>query len=424
MNLKKILGSSTGKLILGSFIGQLIIILASPITTRLYSADELGVYTLLLTIVNMVGPVLCAKYEMAIVTEKEERKVYATIILCGIINLLLSTISIILYSIYIIHIQLVNYMYIYYIIIVYIVLLLNGLSNILIFYNNRNKDYDIISKVYVIRILIQNIILVVLGIFKCSIIGLLISQLISMLIGVKKQAKKIIPNLKELKTITKEEIIEVAKNNKNLAVYTAPANLINTASYSILNFFITVLYGTTVLGYYSLSYRMLGIPLTMVSRNVSKVFFEKASTQYKENKNFSGILLKITLSLLLVSVFMVAILEVCAPWAFKTFLGAEWEISGKYVQILVWLYGFRLIVSALTPALVVINRQDIELKLQCLFIISAIIIYILSKTYNLTMELFLLLITITYSIIYVIMYIIIFIKSRRKIKKENEQKIN
>ncbi len=418
LNIKKLFSTSVAKLTMGSFIGQLITILVSPITTRIYNAEELGIYTLLLTIVNMIGPVVCAKYEMAIVTENEERKVYALIVLCTIINLILSTISIIGYTIYLICTNIFSPIYIIYLIIIFIILLLNGLSNVLIYYNNRNKDYDIISRVYVIRILVQNVLLIVLGLLKCSVMGLIIAQLLGMLVGIRKQSERLIPHLKELRCIRKEEIIEVAKSNKKLMLYTAPSNLVNLASYSILNFFITGLYGATTFGYYSMSYRMLGLPLTLISRNIAQIFFEKATTENRKVGGFTKTLWQTTLGLSIVSIIMVAGLELLAPWAFSIFFGESWRISGEYVQILAWMFGIRLVVAALTPALVIVKRQDIELKIQCMFIITSIVIYILCNTLSLPIEQFLTLITICYSIIYIILYMMIYIQSKNNKKRK------
>lgn len=421
LSIKRIFSTSIAKLTMGSFIGQLITILVSPITTRIYNAEELGIYTLLLTIVNMIGPVVCAKYEMAIVTENEEKKVYALIVLCTIINIIISIISIIGYTIYLVCTNMFSAIYIIYLIIIFIILLLNGLSNVLIYYNNRNKDYDIISKVYVVRILVQNILLIVLGLLKCSVMGLIIAQLLGMLVGIRKQAEKLIPHLKELKYVKKEEIIEVAKNNKKLMLYTAPSNLVNLASYSILNFFITGLYGTTIFGYYSMSYRMLGLPLTLISRNIAQIFFEKATTENREVGGFTKTLRKTTWGLLIVSIIMVVGLELLAPWAFCIFFGESWKVSGEYVQILAWMFGIRLIVAALTPALVIVKRQDIELKIQCMFILTSIIIYIISNRYSLSIEQFLILITICYSVIYIILYMMIYIKSKNNNKKKGSK---
>ena len=81
ININSIKKSPITKLTLGSIIAQVIAILISPITTRIYSAEQLGIYTLLLTVVTLFGPILSGKIEMAIVTEKKEEKIYPIIVL-------------------------------------------------------------------------------------------------------------------------------------------------------------------------------------------------------------------------------------------------------------------------------------------------------------------------------------------------------
>src|SRR5699024_8022731 len=53
-----------------------------------------------------------------------------------------------------------------------------GIRNILVSYNNRNKQYALMTSVYVLRTVIKDISLVILGIFKAGSLGLLLSQIL------------------------------------------------------------------------------------------------------------------------------------------------------------------------------------------------------------------------------------------------------
>lgn len=420
-NFDTIRKSPIAKLTLGSIIAQVVAVLISPITTRIYTPEQLGVYTILLTVVNLFGPVLSAKIEMAIVTEKQEKDMYAIIVLSTIICLILSTLITIVYAFYIMITNQFTNDYILYLMIIFIYLIITGLSNILISYNNRNKDYKIMSNVYVLRTVIQNIGLVVFGFMKFSIIGMLLSQLIGSLFGIRKQSEKLLPKWEELKKITKEDLKRVLHNNYKLMLYTAPATLCNSASYSLINFFITALYGTTIFGYYSISYRILGIPLSLVGANVSKVFFERAANEMKQIGNFNSTLKKMSLLLLVIAIPMIIILGVLAPSACKIVFGTNWVIAGQYIQILVFMFGIRLVVSAITPALIIAKKQSAEVKMQIMFLISSLISYIICKYFNLNIYMFLIIISILYSIIYIIIYLYIYklSKGREVIKSEN-----
>lgn len=419
ININSIKKSPITKLTLGSIIAQVIAILISPITTRIYSAEQLGIYTLLLTVVTLFGPILSGKIEMAIVTEKKEEKIYPIIVLSGIICVIMSIVTIIIYTIYIFMTNQFTDNYIRYLIIIFIYLIITGISNILISYNNRNKDYEIMSNVYVIRTAIQNLGLVLFGIMKFSIIGMLLSQVLGSLFGLKKQSEKLIPNFKKIKEVKKEDLIIALKDNYKLPLYTAPATLCNSGSYSLINFFITALYGNTIFGYYSISFRLLGIPLHLISTNVSKVFFERASTEMNNTGKFINTFKKLSLLLFAVDIPMILILLVLAPLMCQIVFGDEWIEAGKYIQILVFMFGIRLIVSAVSPALIIAKKQFAEIKMQITFLISSIVSYVICKYLSLSIYTFLSMISIFYFITYLIIYIYIYklSKGKKNIKK-------
>ena len=73
-----------------------------------------------------------------------------------------------------------------------------------------------------------------------------------------------------------EDIIAVAKIYRKQPMCSAPAIFINSFAYSVINILVDEIFGTVYLAYYSLSYRMLGMPLSLVSGNTAKAYYEKA----------------------------------------------------------------------------------------------------------------------------------------------------
>ena len=53
----------------GSVIAQGIAVICSPVLTRLYSAEEIGIYSYLIAMVSTFTAVINFRYDMAIVTE-------------------------------------------------------------------------------------------------------------------------------------------------------------------------------------------------------------------------------------------------------------------------------------------------------------------------------------------------------------------
>ena len=178
--------SSITTLASGSLIAQVITILTSPITTRIFTPEELGTYTLLITAVNMFGPIICLRYDLAIVTEKTDRNSLAIFKLSVIVSVLMSLFVSFGYFIYF-QMNETYHSLTYTVVILFILLLTTGLTNALTSYNNRNRQYKLMTSVYVIRTTAQNLLMVMSGMLKTGVFGLISSQVLSQLLGIKKQ---------------------------------------------------------------------------------------------------------------------------------------------------------------------------------------------------------------------------------------------
>lgn len=398
----------------GSIIAQLITMLVSPVTTRLFTQEELGLYTLVLTVVSIFGPVLCLRYDMSIVTAKSKKSEYSLIIGSLIIGISISIIISIIYRIFFSSKLLpenINQNFIF--LFLLLLLILTAIINTLTAFNNKRKEYGLISKVYVKRNLIQNVLMVITGFFKIGYTGLLLSQLGSMLSGIKNQSVVLLSEKEEIKKIKKNEVIRELITEKKQPLFSVPASILNSSSYSILNFFITGLFGLKVFGLYSMSYRILGLPLTLISGNISKVFFENASESYRKTGTYREILLKYTALLLVLAIPMSTGLFLFSEYIFEFVFGTGWGVAGIYVKILAPMYGIRLVVSTVSVSLIVSGKQQLELVLQFLFILFSVFGYIVCTVFSLNEYSFFIIISVTYSIVYIIFYFAIFKISKK-----------
>lgn len=388
----------------GSIIAQVITFIASPIMTRIYTSDEIGEYTLILTVVTMFGSVICGKYDMSIVPEEKEERVFPLVKLSFIICLTLSLLISIAYGIYSLGDSKSSISILSASIFIFVLLFSTGIGNILLSYNNRNKEYKLMTSVNVFRTLGNCISMIVLGLLKFKSTGLLIAQIIGQMLGMNRQAKSIKPYLRDILKVDKKNMIAAAKKHYKQPMYSMPATFFNSFSYSSINIFINSLFGKSVLGYYSMSYRILGLPLAVVSNNVSKVFFEEASREYNKTKQFNKTFNKTSLFLCILAIPMVLFMIFLAPPIFKWFFGERWEISGHYVKILAPMFGIRFLVTALSPGMIIAKKQKSELILQVLFVIVSIATYVISKIINTSIYDYLKIISISFSSIYIVYY--------------------
>jgi len=62
------------KLITGTALGQTIIVLSSPLLTRIYSPDDFGILAVYVSIISILSVIISLRYESAIVLPKDDRK--------------------------------------------------------------------------------------------------------------------------------------------------------------------------------------------------------------------------------------------------------------------------------------------------------------------------------------------------------------
>lgn len=395
------------QLLTGSFIAQIITIIASPITTRLFTKEELGIYTLILTVVSIFSPVLNGRFDLSIVSAKDKESEFNLIILSLVIGLVSSAFISFVY-IYLINDKIKNINVKFIFLFLLLILVGNSLINVLSAYNNKNKEYKLLSEIYVKRTLAQNTTVVLTGLLKLGALGLLISQVTSVMVGIRKQAKTLLRDKKYFELTSLKSVKKVFIINKKQLIFSVPSTILNTSSYSILNFFITALYGLKLFGLYSMAYRILGLPLSLISGNVSRVYFQQSSEELNEKGSYRQVFLKYSAMLFIISFIMVIFLVLFSPMLFEIVFGKGWGVAGEYVKILAPMYGVRLIVSSLSISLIVSKKQHIEMVLQILFIVSSSIIYVVSRKLTLDPYVFFRLISIAYSTIYIIFYLIMY----------------
>lgn len=395
---------SIATLMSGTLIAQVIAFLISPLMTRLYTEEQIGEYTLLLTVVTMFGAVICGRYDIAIVGEKEEKGMFSLIKLSSYITIGLSVFVSIGYTIYFCTSDSTQMSFAEVFFWILAFLLSTGFLNILHSYNNRYRDYKLMASASVTREVGKATSTVACGFFGFGTVGLLISYLLGAVFEFLQQIKRLKSNISSLRQVTWTDMKEAAQKHIRQPVFSVPASFANNFSYSVINIFIDALFGSVTLAYYSMSYRMLGVPLSLISASTSKAYYEKAAREHHETGSFHKTFVQTSLFLLAVSVPMTIGLMIFAPWAFELLFGEGWRVSGEYVRYLAPMFGLRLIVSPLTPTMIICNKQKNELIIQILFVVASCVAYIVGM-YLHSIEFFMVSVAVLFAIVYVFFYV-------------------
>lgn len=407
MKSKDGLGKNIAIMGLGTVLAQGVNVLIQPVLSRIFSASDLGVYTFLISIANILIPVASLKLDLLIVSEEDDRKAQYMTDVCVILNFAIAfacAVVLFLCNLFVPGCVLFQYGALIYF--VPILVLTNGLRFLFISYNNRYKEYGLISKLGIIRETGRALIQTFSGFLSFGAPGLLAGYAIAPILGYRLQMRRYFHEWKNRPRISLSQIKEclLVKGKKQI-LYIMPAQLINGFSSSLVTMMIASLFSASALGYYSMGVRVLEVPIIFISANVSKVCYQRICESISKSRLISKTVIKLAVLLAIASFLTFGLIHVVAVPLCEFVFGDGYSVAGSYIQCLCLMYATRLVSSSFAGAFTAFGKQKFELLLNIALVIVAFIAYGLSIYGSLTMEAFLTVIGLGYSLVYACMLI-------------------
>lgn len=407
MRLNKFIGDSF-LMILSSGIAQVILIITTSIITRLYSPAEFGEFTIFSNIAMILIPIINARYDLLIVNAKNDRSANILSQISFLISLLilLILIPILAISAWLYPNFILDFIFII------IMLFLVSLTNIFTNYLNKERKYKVLSLINVFRAGSMALLQIIFGLLSLGSLGLIIGFSLSYITGITLGYKTFKKHFNIVRN--KEETKALFLENKNQLVYSTPSILLNSLSFSVVVFFIGILYTNTEVGIYGMAIRVLGIPVTIISLGLSKIFMQQANDYYIERGNFRNLLLKFSSTLVIVSIILYVPLYLFSEELVNILLGHSWVDAITVIKIVIPLFVIRLIVSTVSLSVIVLQKQQLELILQALFLIGTTVTFVISKMLNLTFLNFVSINTAVLIVSYMIFFIALYYFAKNK----------
>ncbi|RIO56826.1 oligosaccharide flippase family protein, partial [Staphylococcus hominis] len=256
----------------------------------------------------------------------------------------------------------------------------------------------------------------VLGLLNFGSLGLIIGYSLSYIAGIGigyKTFKKHFYVIKEKEELKKEFLI-----NKNQILFSTPSILLNSLSFSVVVFFIGLLYSNEEVGIYGMAFRVLVVPVTIISAGLSKIFMQRANDYFVKYGNFRSLLIKFSFALLGLSIFLYFPFYFINEKIVVLILGKKWIDMINILKIMIPLFTVRLIVSTVSLSVIVLKKQQLELLLQGLFLVGTVITFLVSISFNLNFKSFIGLNSLILICSYAIFFIILYYFAKKKDKSE------
>ena len=330
----------------GQAIAQGLVIAASPILTRLYDPDAFGAFGLLISLSAPLVGISALRYELAIVTAKDDSTAANLLALSGAIVLLFCCLVVALVGFAGVWIaELVDQPEFGQLLWWLPVLMIAGGGNqVLSYWTTRKTHYKRLAVSRVLQSLATLSTQLTAGMANLAAAGLVSARVMGGLVGAGILAIQIWRDDRSLMNtvITTSRMLETAKENLGFPKYNAPHNLINSLSKASVPYFLAPFFGVDVVGFYYLADRILNTPSALVSGSVRRVFFQRASELHNEGRGFYRLLLKTFGALTAIGIWPLIPLVFYGPEIFSFVFGAEWQEAGNMARWLAvwWVLAF------------------------------------------------------------------------------------
>lgn len=344
----------------GTTFAQILTVLAAPVLTRLYGPDDFGVWAIYLSITSIISVIACMRYEYSIMLPESSEEAVNLLGLSFLAVLLVTGLTfpvIWCFKEPIVNIlnsqQIGNYLWL-----VPPFIFVNGLFLALNSWNSRTKLFKRLSLSRVFSSVSSTVTQVGIGfIEKTGASGLIVGSLAGQSIATFALGGQIWRDDRKLivKNLSWEKIYEGFKKYHKFSLVDTWGALMNSISWQLPAFLLSAFFTPAVVGFYSLGFRLLQMPMSLIGGSISQVFFQRASRAFAEG-TLASLVENVFRMLVVIGMFPILILTIVGSDVFTVIFGKAWAEAGIYAQILsLWAFVW-FISSPLTAIYVVVKK--------------------------------------------------------------------
>ncbi len=361
-------------LVFGTVTSQILLVVASPLLTRLFSPEDFGVLSTFTSISVISSIIFSGRYELAIGLPVEEYKAEALMRLIYKLSIISAALIFVLIIIFwfcdflgIIREDLFSISYFY--LPFYVFLTIN--NSALIYWVNRHKQYRKVSFSTLLSSMFNVVICFFLGFFGVKGVGLVTGLTLGMLASVLFLFMHFIKEKSKLET-TNQQIKDVAKEYIYFPKYSLFSDLASNLNQQFLPILFAFFYSSYIVGLFSLANRMLRLPNIVFTTAIANIFRNEAIDQLRIRGNCIKLFTATLKRLFLIGLIVYSSIFILSPYLFGLFFGKEWVRSSEYAQILCVMLFVEFFSQPFNSLYYVSLKQKVFLKVQTIQTIFSI----------------------------------------------------
>lgn len=352
------------KFVSGRLVIQAIGLVTIPILTRLYLPEHFGALQIIDAFLYILFEIVCGKFEMAIPLAKDDQEKADTIALSVLVSLFVTaalTAGVLFAA------PAVAEWYgmpalRHYLWCLPALTLLGGVKNALSYWAARDERFTAMAASDVAYSLGERFGSLAWGFAVApSSLGLFVARFIGVFLRIAALIHASRAEMRRLfrgVAISPASLRATAIRHKKFPLLQIWAVLLNTISSQLPSLLLGKYFSVRVVGYYGMSERMLGIPISLLRDAIATVTFSTMAKEYQRTGSLTDITKNIFLRMTQISFFPLLIFTVFGKELLQAVLGAEWTEAGVYCRILSVWQAFGFLNMPLKVSLIM-NRQEV-----------------------------------------------------------------
>jgi len=357
-----------------SALGQLILVLVTPILTRLYSPDDFGALAVFAAIMAVLLVVSSLRYELAIPLPRGERNSISLLRGALVINLIMALICLIVVVLFrseIAHASKTPALS-GYLLLLPLAILGGGTYKALNYWAVRNNAYDAIAKTRITQSVANAGIQIAAGLASAGSLGLILGQVLAQTVGAVRLSIGVKLEFQTFRLRRERLRLKVLLSRyRRFPKYDVPAAFFDQISSQLPNLLLAMLFSPTVAGWYILADRILSMPISLVGQAVGQVLFGASRSAIHERKLFP-LAIRVSSVLAALAVLPTLILFLFAPDIFSFVFGEVWREAGQYASWMILGLAVQFVYSPLSMLLMATEGQQLNLRVHLWMMLAKI----------------------------------------------------
>lgn len=345
-------------------IAQVITVASAPILTRLYSPADFGIFGVVAGVTLVLGTILGLSYSSAIPLPATDREAQSLVRLSLTIVTTLGLLSFLAWGGLLLLGVLPDTPVYVYLLISPVAAILFGLNSTFSMWAVRKKQLATIGRAKLDQSLASTAGQIGIGVAVSGPLGLVISTPAANGVGTSR-LWRFFRSSREGPRSTMAEVRRVASQYRRFPMIVTPSSMLNVALGQAPQLLFAALISPAVAGYYVVANRLIGMPSLLVSGAVSSGFYSDAANAHREGK-LAARLSAYTGTLVRVGLPIFGVVAVSAETFVPFLLGAQWVVAGSLVAVLSPWFFLRFVVSPISTAIWVVNREGLAIVFQVL----------------------------------------------------------